>query len=136
MGVRETAWLAVRDGIAAELDLALELLSAWTREPSANLRRFASEATRPRGVWCRHLTMLRRNPRPALPLILEPLRADPSKYVRDSVANWLNDASKDHPDWVRETCERWRLESPVPATEGIIRRALRTLRSALEKESA
>lgn len=125
-GVREEAWLAVRDGIAEQPLEAIELLVPWAAEADPNLRRFASEATRPRGVWARHINALKADPRPGL-LVLEPLRADGSKYVRDSVANWLNDAAKSAPGWVREVCGRWERESPVPETLAILRRARRNL---------
>lgn len=125
-GVREWAWMAVRPHLARELDAAIAQLAPWTAEPSERLRRFACEALRPRGVWCAHLAALRRDPARALP-VLSPLRADPSTYVQDSLANWLNDAAKDHPAWVRELCRQWLQLAPAAATRRICRRAQRSI---------
>ena len=127
-GVREWAWLAVRPHLAEDLTQSIDQLSKWAVLPSERLRRFASEALRPRGVWCSHIAPLKKNPALALP-ILDPLHCDPSKYVQDSVANWLNDAGKSEPDWVRETCSRWLKKSSDPATARICHRAQRNLRS-------
>lgn len=125
-GVREWAWMALRPHLAADLPTALAMLEPWVHEPSFRIRRFAVEATRPRGVWAAHLTDLKADPSPGLPL-LEPLVADPERYVQDSVANWLNDAAKSRPDWVTELCARWTRTSRAKETAYIVKRALRSL---------
>lgn len=125
-GVREMAWMAVRDEVAVDVDAAVELLRPWVLDADPGIRRFASELTRPHGVWCAPLKALKAEPWRALPL-LEPLKADPSLYVRNSVANWLNDASRTRPEWVQQLCDRWGRESPGPHTAYIVRRGLRTL---------
>ncbi|MEM9982897.1 MAG: DNA alkylation repair protein, partial [Bacteroidota bacterium] len=78
-GVREVVWIALRPDITESLSEAITLLSAWTSNQDENIRRFTTEATRPRGVWCKHIDALKENPALALP-ILAPLKADTSKY--------------------------------------------------------
>lgn len=129
-GVREIAWMAIRPAIAEQLEPAIEILALWALELESGLRRCASEATRPRGVWCSHIEPLKADPSLALP-ILDPLKADPSKYVRDSVGNWLNDASKTAPDWVASLCRRWSKSSRTSETAYIVNKATRTLRKEL-----
>lgn len=125
-GVREICWLAVRAKIAQNLTKSIEILSTWTTNQDENIRRFTTEATRPRGVWCEHIEELKQSPELALS-ILEPLKSDKAKYVQDSVGNWLNDASKTQPDFVKELCKRWEKESDTKETKYIIKKALRTV---------
>jgi 3-methyladenine DNA glycosylase AlkC len=126
-GVREWAWMACREPIIDQLATAIDTLASWTAHPDANVRRFASEATRPRGVWCAHIPALKADPSPGL-AILKPLRRDPSRYVQDSVANWINDASKTSPEWACVVCREWQSESSNASTAYICRRAQRTLK--------
>jgi 3-methyladenine DNA glycosylase AlkC len=127
MSVRETAWLGLRGRISNQLDDALKLLAVFAMDADANVRRFSSEVTRPRGVWCSHIEALKEKPAMGLQ-ILNPLKSDSSKYVRDSVGNWLNDASKTQPEWVTRICSDWQKQSPTRETAYIIRRATRSLR--------
>lgn len=126
-GVREIAWMALRPAITDNLDKSIALLSQWSLSANTYIRRFSSEATRPRGVWCSHIEVLKNNPEIGLP-ILEPLKSDPEKYVQDSVANWLNDASKSKPDFVIEVRKRWEKISKTKETAYILRRACRSIK--------
>ena len=125
-GVREVVWIALRPEINDHLEQSIAILSGWTKHEDENIRRFTTESTRPRGVWCKHIEQLKENPEIALP-ILENLKSDTSNYVQNSVGNWLNDASKNKPDFVVELCKKWRKDSPTKETEKIIKRARRTI---------
>lgn len=126
-GVREWVWMAARPALAADLPAAITALTPWTQDPSERIRRFATEATRPRGVWCAHIAVLKDAPEQALPL-LDPLHADPARYVQDSVANWLNDAGKTRPEFTLATTARWQAMSDSAATAYIVKRARRSLK--------
>lgn len=84
-------------------------LHIWSQSANEHLRRLASECCRPLLPWGEQLKALRKDPTPILPL-LNHLCDDPSEYVRRSVANNLNDISKDHPalalSIAKEWCER------------------------------
>ncbi len=125
-GVREISWLAVRQSIARNLNESLAILSTWATNEDENIRRFASEATRPRGVWCEHIEILKQNPELGL-TILESLKSDKARYVQNSVGNWLNDASKTQPEFVKQLCKRWEKESETKETKYITKKALRTI---------
>jgi 3-methyladenine DNA glycosylase AlkC len=119
-----SAEFAVRPFLAQDLDRTLAVMRQWALDSNEHVRRLASEGSRPRLPWGQRLKALMLDPNPVAP-ILEELKADPSLYVRKSVANHLNDIAKDHPTWVLDRVERW--DPTDPRTAWIIRRGLRTL---------
>ncbi|MEM6633689.1 MAG: DNA alkylation repair protein [Bacteroidota bacterium] len=125
-GVREVVIFAVKEKLIQDLDKAVEILANWTSSEDENVRRFVAETLRPVGVWVKKVAEFQQHPQKGLALI-EPLKADPSKYVQNAVANWLNDASKSQPGWVKEVCTRWTKESDSKATKYIVKRGLRTV---------
>lgn len=122
--VREVAWMAFRPIILSKTEEAINGLRPWVHDNAPNLRRFASEATRPRGVWCAHIPLLKKHPEIAENLLL-PLRHDPEKYVQLSLGNWLNDAGKTRPDWVHHFVSK--IDIRQPGASVIVKRALRSL---------
>ena len=126
-GVREVVWMALRPEMSDNLNICIPLMAQWAESDNPNIRRFSCEALRPRGVWCMHIEALKESPEIYLP-VLEKLRADSSRYVQDSVGNWLNDASKSRPHFVAAVCERWEKESPTKETQYIIKKASRSIK--------
>ena len=122
---RFTAEFSIRRYIEVHPELTMATLTRWTTDPDGQVRRLVSEGTRPRLPWAAQLTAFRRDPTPIIPL-LEALRDDPSSYVRRSVANNLNDVSKDHPDLVLDVARRW-MRDAGDRRRAVIRHALRTL---------
>lgn len=112
----------------------LPLVQDWISDPNPPARRLVTESFRPRAVMLAHIGELKEDPRPLKP-ILEPLLDDPSDYVRKSVANNLNDISKDNPqillDWVRE----WSSGTVSQERNWIFSRALRTLVNSGDQET-
>ncbi len=125
-GVREVVIFASKERMIEDLDTAIDILSKWTKDEDENIRRFAVESLRPIGVWTKKIQAFQEYPEKGISLI-EPLKSDASKYVRDSVSNWLNDASKSQPDWVKSICSKWEKESPTKETAYIIKKGLRTI---------
>lgn len=124
-----SAEFALRPFIAQDPDAVLAQALRWAEDGNDHVRRLASEGTRPRLPWARRLPLLQAEPQRARPL-LEKLRADPSDYVRRSVANHLNDLTKDHPAWVLALLEGWPREAAE--TQWIVKHALRNLIKAGE----
>jgi len=115
---------AVRHFLKLDMKRALKTMETWSTDADEAVRRLASEGSRPRLPWSFRLEPLVADPSPTLP-ILEGLKNDPSLYVRKSVANHLNDITKDHPTWVLDLVEGWPMEDEH--TAWIVKHALRTL---------
>lgn len=121
---KSSAEFAIRPFLLQDPERTLARMLEWTGHPDEHVRRLASEGSRPRLPWGVALPAFKRDPAPLLP-ILTALRADPSLYVRKSVANHLNDIAKDHPQVVREIVARWK--GSHPDTDWIVRHGSRTL---------
>ncbi|MEK3733238.1 DNA alkylation repair protein [Paenibacillus sp. FSL M8-0334] len=119
-----TAEFAVRPFIMRDQERMLIQMKAWALSDNEHLRRLASEGSRPRLPWAPQLPALIADPKPVLPILAQ-LKEDPSLYVRKSVANHLNDISKDHPELVLDIAAEWYGHHPL--TDWIVRHALRTL---------
>lgn len=120
-----TAEFAIRPFLDRHFELTHQQLLRWTCHDNEHVRRLASEGIRPRLPWAQQLPALRRDPAPIWP-ILETLKTDPSLYVRRSVANNLNDISKDHPEAVMARCRNWQ-QLQNKNTDWLISHGLRTL---------
>lgn len=119
-----SAEFAIRPFLARDLAGTLAVLREWADDENEHVRRLASEGSRPRLPWGARLQTLVADPAPALPLLVA-LHADPSLYVRKSVANHLNDIAKDHPAVVLDLVAGW--DRSDARTAWIVRHALRTL---------
>jgi 3-methyladenine DNA glycosylase AlkC len=118
---------AIRPFIKKNSKRAMAYLSTLADDKDPNVRRFASEGCRPRLPWAMALPEFQRDPEPILP-ILDKLKDDESDFVRKSVANNLNDISKDHPDRVLKLCEGWYGKSK--RTDWVVKHACRTMLKA------
>lgn len=87
---------AIRHFIVKYEDQTMEQMKLWAKHKNEHIRRLASEGSRPRLPWAIALPQLKQNPLKVFE-ILELLKNDESLYVRKSVANNLNDISKDNP---------------------------------------
>jgi 3-methyladenine DNA glycosylase AlkC len=101
-----SAEFAVRVLIEHSPDKMMAQMACWSQSDNLHLRRLASEGCRPRLPWAKSLTIFKNNPQ-AIFTILENLKQDQSDYVRRSVANNLNDISKDHPQLVITRAKTW-----------------------------
>lgn len=115
---------AVRPFIEKYNGRMMDQMGRWAESSNHHVRRLASEGCRPRLPWAMSLTSFKKNPGPILK-ILEKLKNDKSEYVRRSVANNLNDISKDNPDILINVVKKWMGKSAD--TDRLVKHACRSL---------
>jgi len=123
---------AIRVFLKNDLERTLPFMYRWAEDNNEHVRRLASEGTRPRLPWSFKLEAFVNKPQLAEP-ILSTLRADEALYVRKSVANHLNDISKDSPDYALTLIRKWDLTHPH--TSWIVKRGCRSLLKQGDKQS-
>lgn len=122
-----TAEFAIRRFLIHNEEQSLKTLTQWTDDRSEHVRRLASEGSRPLLPWGERLPSFIKNPEKTWRL-LERLKDDSSEYVRKSVANHINDHSKNHGDWVVKNLKNWTSRAAESKElNWIIRHGTRTL---------
>lgn len=116
---------AIRPFIIHHPQTTMARLHQWAQDENEHVRRLVSEGSRPRLPWWPPLRQFIADPAPTFGL-LERLKDDPSLYVRRSVANHLNDISKDHPELLLARMEAWSVGASKERL-WLINHALRTL---------
>jgi len=110
----------------------MQQMKLWAHSENEHIRRLASEGCRPRLPWAIALNPFKNNPHEVIQ-ILELLKDDESLYVRKSVANNLNDISKDNPNITRDIATRWLEENS--SRYSMIKHASRTLLKQSDKKT-
>jgi 3-methyladenine DNA glycosylase AlkC len=124
-----TSEFAIRPFLHKDHVKCLKILSRWTQDKNVHVRRWISEGTRPILPWGGKVAAFISDPQLTLPL-LEKLKFDEELYVRKSVANHLNDISKNHPELVVKVLDQWNKDAPQEhqnKIQWITRHALRVL---------
>ncbi len=115
---------AIRPFLEHHFDETIARCQIWTHDADPTVRRLPSEGTRPYLPWGPKVAQLLDDPEVGIGLLHE-LRHDPDEVVRRSVANHLNDVSRDHPERVVEIATAWMAEPDID--EAMVRHALRSL---------
>ena len=102
----------------------IQQMLKWTSHKHPMVRRLSTEGCRPRLPWAMAIPFLKKDPSPIIP-ILEKLKNDSSESVRRSVANNLNDISKDNPEVVIGLAKKWFGENKE--LDWLVKHACRTI---------
>lgn len=120
---------AIRPFIIKNPEYVLAKMTTWSFNTNLHIRRLASEGCRPRLPWAMALPNFKKDPSPILPIIINLLN-DSELYVRKSVANNLNDISKDNPEIVIKLTQKY--YGDTDNTNWIFKHANRNLLKAAE----
>lgn len=115
---------AIREFLKTDLKKTLKVMNEWAEDKNVHVRRLSSEGSRPRLPWSFRLDEIIKDPK-LTTSILEKLKADEELYVKKSVANHLNDISKDNTDYMVRLVKSWDYSNPN--TQWIIKHASRNL---------
>lgn len=104
--VNSSSEFAIRRFLLKYPKESMQQLLKWAKADNEHIRRLASEGSRPRLPWAIALPKFKKDPNEIIK-ILDILKDDESAYVRKSVANSLNDISKDNPQILKEITSQW-----------------------------
>jgi 3-methyladenine DNA glycosylase AlkC len=133
MTMRFSTEFAVRFFLRDHSELAFSKAKSWALDENHHVRRLSSEGTRPLLPWGIKLHQFVEDPVPLMSILTQ-LRDDPSDYVRKSVANNLNDVSKNHPDLVAGIAVEWLRDAPS-SRRRLVKHACRSLIKAGHPET-
>lgn len=123
---------AIREFLRRDFNKTISVMIQWSTHRDHHVRRLSSEGSRPRLPWSFKLDQVIANPSVTKP-ILENLKNDSELYVKKSVANHLNDLSKDSPSYMLDLVKKW--DHSDPHTSWIVKRACRNLIKQGDKTS-
>lgn len=124
-----TSEFAVRPFILKDHKKVLKYFEKWASDKNVHVRRWVSEGSRPLLPWGQKIPLFIIDPTHTI-LLLDKLKFDEELYVRKSVANHLNDISKNHPQVVIDVLRLWQKgasKEDLVKLNWITRHALRTL---------
>ena len=128
--IESSSEFAIRQFILKDQEQTIKQMLLWSKSENEHIRRLASEGSRSRLPWAVALPTFKKDPTLILE-ILEILKDDSSAYVRKSVANNLNDISKDNPDIIKRLTKQWLHFSKN--RDAILKHGCRTLLKASDK---
>ncbi len=122
-----TAEWAIRAFLIHDEKRTIKFFETWVNDKNEHVRRLVSEGSRPLLPWGQKLHSFVMDPMVTWKFLAQ-LKNDESLYVRKSVANHLNDHSKNHPDLIVKKLLEWQKEFPADKNvDWVIRHATRTL---------